>query len=542
MDEEVVMNRNIFFSFISFLIFVFAFNSWASSAEIEPLSKIRNIILYQDRAMIKKEASVSLKKGENIVRIAGVTANLIDQSVQVGIKGKSSVKISDVKVEKTYLQKTAQDKIQKLQSKLDSLNDTIRAIINEISVITNSIEFLRKIIPFPQNQKVTTSDVEAYVKYLEKSHSANYERLSKLENKLKKLNEEKKAVENELRNLSSADEKSKSIIIYLTSQDDNKEIAIGFSYVVAGAGWLPQYDVRADSGTSKIELSCFANIKQSTGEDWKNVDIEISTAMPFVYGAPPELSAWHIDVYQPRPRVYKFKEEVLASKAMELKADQAPEKPFEEPEIKAEATSFSFILPRKVDIPADNQPHRILIASSANDAKLHYYAVPKLSRYAYLRAGLQNPFSFPLLPGQMNIFLDGKLVSTASVDRTILASEDIKLPLGVDEGIKLERKLQRKFTEYAGVFSKETKISYEYAIDITNSKNKEINIDLNDNFPVSRNEQIKVELESPKKDEAAISEDGIILWNLKLSAGEKKNLKVKFRVEHPKDLRIIGLE
>ncbi|MBA4349533.1 MAG: hypothetical protein C0415_06055 [Thermodesulfovibrio sp.] len=532
-------------SIIISLIFGFLGDAQASLREIEPASKIQNIIIYTDRAMIKKEAVFSVRKGENIVRIAGVTANLIDQSVQVGIKWKSAVKISDVKVEKTYLQKTAPDKIQKLQSKLDNLNDIIRATTNEILVITSSTDFLKKIIPFPQNQRVTTSDVGVHVKYLEKSLSANYERVAKIENKLKKLNEEKKAVENELRNLSSADENSKSIVIYLTSPDDNKEIALSFSYIVAGAGWFPQYDVRADSGISKIELSCFANIKQSTGEDWKNVDIEISTAMPFVHGTPPELLAWYVDVYQPRPRVYKSKkgfDEVLASKAMELKAEQAPEMPFEEPEIKAEATSFSFVLPRKVDIPSDNQPHRILIASSAKDVKLNYYAVPKLSRYAYLRASLQNPFSFPLLPGNMNIFLDGKLVSTSSVDRTILASEDIRLSLGVDEGIKLERKLQRKFTEYAGVFSKDTKISYEYTIDVTSSKNKEINIDLNDNFPVSRNEQIKVERESPKKEEAAISEDGIISWNLKLSAGEKKNLKVKFSIEHPKDLRITGLE
>ena len=67
-------------------------------------------------------------------------------------------------------------------------------------------------------------------------------------------------------------------------------------------------------------------------------------------------------------------------------------------------------------------------------------------------------------------------------------------------------------------------------------------IDLNDQFPLSRNEQIKVELESPGKDEAKISAEGIIAWNLKMNPGEKKSIKLKFKVEHPKDLRITGMD
>jgi len=65
---------------------------------------------------------------------------------------------------------------------------------------------------------------------------------------------------------------------------------------------------------------------------------------------------------------------------------------------------------------------------------------------------------------------------------------------------------------------------------------------LMDQFPVSRNEKIKVDLDAPKKDEAKIAEDGLILWNLRLAPHEKKTLNIKFSVEHPKDLKITGLE
>ena len=536
------MNRTVFSAAILIFSLAFLSNAGASPVEIESVPKIRSIILYPDSAMIKKEAAAAVKKGENIIRISGLTINLTDESVQVNIKEKAAVRISSVRVEKTYLQKTMQDKLQKLQSRLDGINELIKEYSNEISAINSSIEFLKKTVPFPQNQKVTQAEVEGHAKFIEKSLSANYERVAKFENKIKKLNEEKRAVENELKNLSSSRDESKTIVINLLSNAE-KEINLGLSYIVANAGWSPQYDVRADSATGKIDIACFASIAQSTGEDWKNANIELSTAMPS-YGPPPELFAWYVDIYKPTPAAYKYKKAakgedfMMAEKALAA----APEERLEEPKIKAEATSFSFIIPGQVHIPSDNQPHRILIASSSREAKLGYYAAPKLSRHAHLRAGLKNPLPFPIFSGQMSIFLDERFVNTTAVDKQILPDEDLSLSLGIDEGIKIEKKLMKKFTEYSGVFSKDTQINYEYAIDIVSSKDKEIGINISDNFPVSRNEQIKVALEFPKKEDVKISDDGIISWDLRLKPNEKKTLKIKFRVEHPKDLKITGLE
>ena len=142
----------------------------------------------------------------------------------------------------------------------------------------------------------------------------------------------------------------------------------------------------------------------------------------------------------------------------------------------------------------------------------------------------------------MNVFLDNKFVSSSSSDKTISADEDIKLSLGIDEGIRIERKLKKKFTEYLGVISKETKVNYEYEHELVNTRDKEVSITINDNYPVSRNEKIKVALDVPKKDESEISDEGIITWKVKLAPGEKKKLALKFRVEYPKELNVTGLE
>src|SRR5690606_32216395 len=50
---------------------------------------------------------------------------------------------------------------------------------------------------------------------------------------------------------------------------------------------------------SPIQLNYKANVFQSTGEEWKNVRLKLSTANPSLGGVKPELYSWYLDFYQP---------------------------------------------------------------------------------------------------------------------------------------------------------------------------------------------------------------------------------------------------
>jgi uncharacterized protein (TIGR02231 family) len=217
------------------------------------------------------------------------------------------------------------------------------------------------------------------------------------------------------------------------------------------------------------------------------------------------------------------------------------ENELKETEIQEENTSFTFLLPRKVDILSDGEPHKVSISKTSAEAKFSWFTIPKLISNAFLKATMKNPFAFPLLSGPVSVFLDQKLVGTASVNSPVLADGELELSLGIDEGIKIERKLVKKYTDYAGLINKETTVNFEYAIEITNGKSKEITLDLNDQFPISRNEKIRVELKSPKGDEAVLNEEGKISWKITLAPGAKKSIPVKFSVSYPKEMNVSGL-
>lgn len=517
----------------------------AQKSEVEAISKLQKITVFTDRAMITKEASFNIKKGENIVQISGITPNLVDQSVQISLMEQKELTISEVSVQETFLKNTDQPEIQKLVLELNNLNNQINQGTSQISVINSENDFLKKVNPFPQNLKVSTIEMEAHTKFLEKSLTANFERIATIDTKLKKLGEAKAAVENELTNLRGGKNKSKLILVHLLSATDMNNARFSYSYISTEAGWSPQYEARSDFDSSTISFNYFATIRQSTGEEWSDANIEISTAKPFVYGNIPELSAWYIDVFTPR----MFKSRSLVSmdqqNAPQVMMAQAAaplaENLFKETEIQEESNSFTFVLPRKVNVASDGEPHRVSIIKSNIDAKFSWFTIPKLVSNVFLKASIRNPFLFPILTGPISVFNNQKLVGTAMVNTPVLANGEFELSLGIDDGIKIERKLLKKFTDYSGLINKETTVNFEYAIEITNGKSREITLDLNDQFPVSRNEKIKVEQQLPKGGDATVNEEGKISWKVTLTPGIKKTVPVKFTVSYPKEMNVSGL-
>lgn len=513
--------------------------SLAHGETVEASPKVVHVTVFPNNALVKKEGKVSLKKGTQIISIPGLTPNLINNSLQIKMEGGRAVKISDIKVEQTYLQKSEHEKVDELQAKLDKTTDLLKTKSDEIAIINSSNDFLKKTTPFSQNQKVLPSELEAHTAFLEKSLAENYNRIAKIEIFIKELQKEKVLLEKELSALKTSGQ-SKSVRITLSSSADLNDQKFEVSYIVNYAHWSPVYIVDADSVSGKVEWSDFVSISQASGEDWTGASIEISTAKPFSTSAPEPLSGWYIDIYRPLPQTYTKSayDQIETLERHSSVASMSPES-YAAPTIQQESTSFSFVLPGKITIPSDNQPHKVFIASAIKEAKFYYHAVPRLSSFAYLTAAVDNPFSFPLLAGEMTLLLDGKVVGIRNTFKTLFPEEELQLSLGADESIKIEYKQKRK---YAKTAAKETHVQYSYTHEITNGKNKPIQLSIEDHFPLSRNEQIKVVLNAPQKETAKISEEGIITWELDLTPHEKKVLPMQFTVSYPKKIEVEGLE
>jgi uncharacterized protein (TIGR02231 family) len=100
----------------------------------------------------------------------------------------------------------------------------------------------------------------------------------------------------------------------------------------------------------------------------------------------------------------------------------------------------------------------------------------------------------------------------------------------------------QRFTENTGLTNSGVRITYEYLLTLQNNKTLPAKVVVHDQVPVSRNEKIEVKVLAPDAKTSKPDDEGKLTWTLDLKPGEKRDLTVKFTIEHPKDVTVEGLD
>ena len=99
----------------------------------------------------------------------------------------------------------------------------------------------------------------------------------------------------ELNKKASSEKKTYSKIAFTFNSETQINANFKISYYVSSAGWTPLYDFRVNEINEPLNLVYNANIFQSTGENWKNVNLTLSTNRPSLSNLKPELETWFIE-------------------------------------------------------------------------------------------------------------------------------------------------------------------------------------------------------------------------------------------------------
>jgi uncharacterized protein (TIGR02231 family) len=336
------------------------------------------------------------------------------------------------------------------------------------------------------------------------------------------------------------------------------EAEIDLTYHVSGASWRPLYDLVLDG--ERLNVSYLAEITQQTGEDWPEVALVLSTTRPGQSQTLPELSPWYVGRPQP-PRVYEGTVAMAASMSREAapgddEADGRRPTAFAgaagsakkmkpragmlaaEPVEGESGAGLSYTVARPLAVPGDGGPHKTLVAAFEADAVLDYLTVPVLAPEAYLRATVTNG-ALLLLPGRARIFHGGQFVGETQLD-TVAPGEEFEVQLGVDDQIKVERKLRRRSTAKALLGGTRT-IDIGYEITVENHRDRKAAVSVHDHIPVSTDGDIKVRARETTPVPTETDDLGELTWKLALGPRESAAIKHRFTVEHPAQVAVTGL-
>jgi len=340
------------------------------------------------------------------------------------------------------------------------------------------------------------------------------------------------------------------------------EIPVDFSYFTNNAGFTPLYDVRVNSKTNELKLVYKAAITQSTGIDWKQTKLTLSTSNPSWGGVAPILTAWYLKQYvQPlyanmsAPSAMntiqsfdngKALEEVVVTgysvqKRTKLTGavdDVEPSNISRYTTLTESQLNTNFEIDLPYNIESDGEVHSVTIKEQVITAVLKNYAVPKLEKDAYLLAEIPDWQKLDLLPGEANIIMDNTYIGKSVIDPNSTA-DTLNLSLGKDKRVAVKRSLLKDFT-ITKTSGSSTKQTFTYELVVKNNKITSVDLLLKDQYPISSAKEIEIKLEDGS-DAAVSDETGVLTWKLQLKPGESKKVRFTYSVKYPKEMRIANL-
>jgi uncharacterized protein (TIGR02231 family) len=285
--------------------------------------------------------------------------------------------------------------------------------------------------------------------------------------------------------------------------------------------------------------------------DWDDIRLNISTNNPYQNKTKPSLHPWYVDY-----NIYKeissnnnynmntIKIAGMAPTQMKLVSDKnGDDLDLEEVRINSQ-TSNEFVqvvehmisAEFKIDLPysikSNNEQYMVLIKNVDLNANFKYYSIPKLDKSVYLVAQLSKLDELQLVPAKANIFFDGSYIGETYIDPTQM-EDTLTLSLGKDPNILIKRTLLKKECKEKVIGSQIEK-TFAYNIEVRNYKSTNIELIIQDQIPITQNNEIIIEVLN--SDKGKIDEKtGLVEWNINLKTKETKNLGFSYKVKYNKD-------
>eukprot|EP00761_Pharyngomonas_kirbyi_P012480 gb/GECH01012507.1/.p1 GENE.gb/GECH01012507.1/~~gb/GECH01012507.1/.p1 ORF type:complete len:386 (+),score=85.34 gb/GECH01012507.1/:1-1158(+) len=334
----------------------------------------------------------------------------------------------------------------------------------------------------------------------------------------------------------------------------------------------------SNTDNTKLDLTYYAHIKQTTGENWENVSISLSTAEPSLNASPPPLNPMGLSFYSPityaspYPRAvnevleacsYQARNESLSRRFSSAKK----KKPMEPTGVSSQRaggdrlmTSVFHIQSRQPEILSNNQEHKVTVAALKLKTDLSYKCVPKKDPRAYLKTSTTNDSDFILVDGNVSVYFDKSFVSHTNI-KSVCPMEKFDLFLGPDPSVDVKYSTPAKNVNSTGYFKVANKATIQKEIVITNNKSETpVMIEILDQLPKSSEPNITIHINQPSldygkeidlKNDVSVGKtkahevtfdpsDCHVSWRMTINPQSKAKIPFVYTIEWPKNERISG--
>lgn len=563
------------------IVVMMAFSAVAVWAQKPVYTKanLESARVYYDGAELTQNATIALPKGLSEVVITNVSDQLMENTIKVGSINEvtvMSVQFSNAYIEEydnvnnSPLMKPLRDSIAAVEFQLEKITNSINADSNTISYMDNNSSY--------QSTQNDFKEKEKWIAYYGKKRQ-------ELQNGIYLKKKEKAIIEAKWNDLKSkltvggdrSERISQGKLIVQVMSAKEGSIPFKINYLTNKAQWTPAYDLRIDKVGSPIKMMYKAQVVQTSGIDWRNVKLSLTSGKINQSNQLRKWSPWFVQYKEPEPEIVintgyqsvsnrKSAGAVSRISEKDLRVDGMPdvsrmvegrasgvtvnsmyvndvsEVSYEDRQTLAEYTSITqsqlnvtFDISIPYSILSNGKRHSVDLNTFALQGDYKYFTAPKLDYNAYLVTEISDYTKHNLLPGQANVIYDGM-----NVGQTYLSTENteekLRLSIGKDPGITVDR-VQVSDKSGAKTTSSKKEQTFSFEITVKNGKNEAIALQVEDQFPLSIEDTLEIELNEVSNG-AVNKERGLVTWLIDLKPNEVKKLRLTYTLRYDKDKKI----
>lgn len=503
---------------------------------------LKSVTVYRAGARLTYETKVEINKETKEIVLSPLPSGLDPMSLQVAIKGEFELISASTRTDFLYstvkpdFMKKLEDSVDMVASKLAWNIQMKQELEAEESLLKANFDLGTKNgVSFTPSEVLNLASM-----YRTKSLEIRKSILT-IAAEDKQLNLLKSKLDKQLDDYKQKYQSPVSEVVLQIDAKSNSTGSVKLNFIVNEAGWSPVYDMKSEGINKPVQLVYKSQVYQQTGFDWSNAQLIISTGNPQRNNSRPILSPLYIDYRQ----YYAYKKamvqtagkmQMMESNIMAVSED-LKERAYNEPASVTNGptdvmVNMEYEVKGYQNVPADGKEHTFIIDKYELPVSYSYHTVPKLDNGVFLLAKVIDWSKYNLIAATANIFFEGAYVGQSAIDPSTTA-DTLLLSFGRDDrvNVKYQKLNELCETKWLGANKKETRV---YEVTIRNNKSTAIEIETIDQLPISRQDDIKVEIENISGADYNL-DSGRLLWKQSIQPGQVQKIRFTYTVKYPKD-------